>query len=68
MFQYSIASSIAQLRASVRKLCEKELVPIAAEIDHSNDFPQMKVSTCALMHYQSLFIDSHIRYSKNQKS
>jgi len=27
----------------VRKLCDKELEPLAAEIDRTNEFPQMRV-------------------------
>ncbi|XP_065912897.1 isovaleryl-CoA dehydrogenase, mitochondrial-like [Dysidea avara] len=31
-----------ELRESVRKFCDKELEPLAAEIDRTNDFPQMR--------------------------
>jgi len=27
----------------VRKMCDKELEPLAAEIDRNNEFPQMRV-------------------------
>ena len=27
----------------MRKFCDKELEPLAAEIDRTNDFPQMRV-------------------------
>ena len=36
---------ITQFRGTVRSFCDKELAPFADEIDKTNDFPQLRVSS-----------------------
>ena len=38
-FNFNLGEETDALQESIRVFCEKEIAPLAAEIDKSNDFP-----------------------------